>query len=500
MKTKLLFMLIIIIAVTPAVASCGDTGGENDITITGENEPAQENNGENIENTEFNYEFPDLNMSGREFRILNCEPVWNFITNIVIEEMNGEVLNDEIYTRNKFIEEKFNINMREITIDIGQVEARSRTVITAGDDAYDIIYCPRSNNAPIGALIIQGLFYNIDNIPEINLDGSWWKASTIESSRLGENNAIYFLQSEVALMTLQGVWCLFFNETIMQNIGLDFPYQLVKDGKWTLEELLTYTKTGMSLNGDESFTWNAGGTSVYGLTAPGQAMAALVTGMDEPYIRKNPANLPFLSIESERFFTGMDKIINITSVQGQFMEANEDRNSSVRNYERLFENSRSLFIIAEFKTADLLRDMEDSFGIVPMPKFDAAQENYSHMIFRQCPVLVIPMTNSIPSQTGIIVDALEFKSNTQVTPTYYDVSLSFKGLRNDASIEMMHLINNTISLDLGITYDWTRQLYDDVNSALQRGTIDIASLIERRKPMVENNIEKTLAEFENMND
>ena len=502
MKTKTMILILIIALALPLTfAACGGTddepGGQQEGAGDGIlPESGEQNGGGGL--TGFEYSFPELNMGGREFRILNCEPIWNFITQIVIEEMDGEVLNDEIYTRNKFIEEQFNINMSEVNVHIDQVESRTRTTVAAGDDTFDIVYCPRSNNAPIGALITQGLFYNLDNIPEINLDGHWWKTSTIESSRLGDNNAVYFLQSEVALMTLQGVWCLFFNETIMQNIGLDFPYQSVRDGNWTLDELLSYIKAGMNLNGDESFTWNSGGSSVYGLTAPGQAMAALVTGTDEPYIRKNSDNMPYLSIETERFFSGIDKIIDITSVTGQFMEANEDRDASVRNYERLFENSRSLFIIAEFKTADLLREMEDSFGIVPMPKFDASQQNYSHMIFRQCPVLVVPVTNSIQSATGIIVDAMEYKSHSEVTPTYFDVSLSFKGLRNDASIEMMHIINNSISLDLGITYDWTRQLYDDVNSALQSGRIDIASLIDRRKPTVETGIERTLDAMQEM--
>ena len=498
MKSKILVLfMVIILAVTPILAACGETGDSN-VNTVGDNEMAQENGeGENVSSVP-DYDYPELNMNGRDFRILNAEPVWNFVTEIVVEEPNGEILNDTIYNRNKFIEEHFNLNMVEITADIGALETRTRTTVLAGDDAYDMIFCPRSNNAPIGSLITQGLFYNLDNIPTINLEGSWWKTSTIESSRLGQNNGIYFLQSEVAMMTLQGVWCIFFNETIMQNLGLEFPYQLVRDGKWTLEKLLEYTKAGMALNGDDSFTWNAGGSSVYGLTSPDNAMVALVTGIDEPFIKKDSNNMPFLSIENERFFSGIDKIIDITSVSGQFMEANEDRNTSTRNYERLFEIGRSFMIIAEFKSADLFRGMEDSLGIVPIPKFDEAQENYRHMLFRQCPVLVIPQTNSIPLETGIIVDALEYKSHTEVTPVYYDVSLSFKGLRNDDSIEMMHIINNSISLDLGITYDMTRQLSDDIRSALANGRIDIASLIERRKASVETNIEKTMDELEKM--
>ena len=499
MKTRILILFMVAaLALTPVLGSCADKSSPD--SKTGEDgEAINNNNGGEADNSVPEYDYPDLNMNGREFRILNCEPVWNFTTNIVIDEPNGEILNDAIYNRNKFIEEKFNINFKEITADIGAIESRTRTTVQAGDDAYDVIYCPRSNNAPIGSLITQGLFYNLDSIPEINLSGSWWKASSIESSRLGNNNAIYFLQSEVALMTLQGPWCLFFNETMMQNLGLEFPYKLVRDGKWTMEELLKYVKAGMALNGDESYNWTSGGNSIYGLTAPGQAMAAFVTGMDEPYIRKDANNIPFLSIETERFFSAIDKIIAITSVPGQFKEANEDRNTSFNNYEKLFEIGRSFFIIAEFKSADLFRGMEDTLGIVPMPKFDVSQANYSHMIFRQCPVLVIPQTNSIPHETGIIADAMEYKSHTEVTPVYYDVTLSFKGLRNDDSIEMMHIINNSIYLDLGITYDWTRQLYDDINSALHRGKIDPVSLIEKRKSVVEANIQKTLDEFDNLN-
>lgn len=499
MKKRLLVLFMaVILAILPVLTACGGTTTNEPQNTTDDSKTVQDNGGEEDINSASEYEYPELNMDGRDFRILNCDPVWNFLTQIYVEEANGEVLNDAIFNRNKFIEDKFNINITELTADIGAIETRTRTTVQAGDDAYEVIFCPRSNNAPIGTLITQGLFYNLDNIPEINLEGNWWKTSTIESSRLGDNNGIYFLQSEIALMTLQGVWCLFFNETMMQNLGIEFPYQLVRDGKWTLDRLNEYTKAGMNLNGDDSYNWTVSGNSVYGMTSPDNAMTALIVGLNEHFIKKDANNMPYLAIESERFYSGIDKIVSMTGTSGQYMEANDDRNSSTKNYEVLFEQGRSFFISAEFKSADLFRGMENSLGIVPMPKYDESQENYSHMIFRQCPVLVVPQTNSIPHETGTIIDAMEYRSHTEVTPVYYDITLSFKGLRNDDSIEMMHIINNSISLDLGTTYDMARQLSDDIKAALVKGKIDIVSIIERRKASIETNITKTLDELEKM--
>lgn len=497
MKKLVLFMLILCLI---SVAACSPENTPKENTGDTDNNQVAQTDGVGEEEAEVvpEYEYPELNMGGRDFRILNAEPIWNFLTQIVIEEANGEVLNDAIYERNNFIQEKFNINMVESTAHIDNMQSRTRTSIMAGEDAYDIIYCPRFNGAPIGSLITQGLFYNFDNIPTVNLEANYWKTASIEASRLGNNNGIYFLQSDVHLMSLQGVWCVFFNETMMQNRGVEFPYQLAREGKWTLDKFLEYVKAGVDLNGDESFNWNTSGNSVYGLSTFANGLGALVTGTDEPFIKKDADNIPYLAIENQRFFNAIDKLLEITSVPGQFFEANEDRAGSNKNYEKLFELGRAFMIVAEFKSADLFRSMEDSFGIVPMPKYDETQENYRHKIFNQCPVLVVPRTNSIPNETGIIMDAMEYKSNTEVTPVYYDVSLSFKGLRNDDSIEMMHIINNSISLELGITYDWTSQLDSDINTGLEKGKLEIASAIERRKNVIESNIQKTMDAMEEM--
>ncbi|MFQ9149534.1 MAG: hypothetical protein ACLR5G_15305 [Eubacteriales bacterium] len=66
-------------------------------------------------------------------------------------------------------------------------------------------------------------------------------------------------------MIIDSVWSVYYNETIGEKLGLDLPYQLVRDGKWTLDAIGTYMKSAASLNGDDSFTWNTDGHCVYGI-------------------------------------------------------------------------------------------------------------------------------------------------------------------------------------------------------------------------------------------
>jgi hypothetical protein len=158
----------------------------------------------------------------------------------------------------------------------------------------------------------------------------------------------------------------------------------------------------------------------------------MITGFGEPYIRKDENNMPHLSVENERFYGALSKVADLTAVSGEYLDAD---GSGGKHYESVFKDGRALFMVGEFKAADHLRSTEEPFGILPMPKLDESQENYYHSLFRYASVAVIPVTNAIPRETGIILDAWQYLTHTTVTPNYYNVTLSFKGLRNDDSIE-----------------------------------------------------------------
>lgn len=84
-------------------------------------------------------ELPEKDYEGYEFKILNKIEGWGIYNNehLVVEEENGEVLNDAIYGRNRLVEEQFNVVITEV-ITQNTVMNDVATAVMAGDDSYDV--------------------------------------------------------------------------------------------------------------------------------------------------------------------------------------------------------------------------------------------------------------------------------------------------------------------------------------------------------------------------
>ena len=136
------------------------------------------------------------------------------------------------------------------------------------------------------------------------------------------------------------------------------------------------------------------------------------------------------------------------------------------HYEMIFKNGRSLFTIAEIKASSKYRDMEDTFGIVPIPKYDEEQEQYYSHRTHICLVMSVPVTNQRPEDTGKIMDTFSYLSYTDILPIFYNEKVAQKGLRNEESIEMLGIIAETRSFDIGEAYAWTEELSGAVNTSV----------------------------------
>ena len=487
MKNRFTASLLLTLLLLPSIlSSCGEKTPVDDnptsaavTSAAGQSEDA-------------GYIYPELDLAGREFRILNVEPTWDFRTTIVPDVENGEALNDAIYMRNKNIEEKFNTALIEVLQPMGEIEAFIQRTILAGDDIFDVAFSPTAHNRTVGAAITEDLFVNLLDIETLNLDAGYWDQTVARDALVGSKDHLYFANNDINIMGIQGMWCMYFNENMIANLGLEKPYDLVRTGKWTLDRFGEYIKAGKSLNGDTDYTWDEKGKSIYGYTAPPAGTASLVIATGERYITIDKDSRPVFSLETERFFTAADKIVSqLFGADGNYIPCNEAR-PSLKAYDLVFLNGRAFFAAGELKSADVYRPMEDTFGIVPMPKLDENQENYYSMQFPQSPVMVIPATNKHVSETGAVMDALAYESNRSVTPVFYDITVKQKNLRNEESIEMLEIIKTSRFFDVGVAYDWTRTLSNSIRDSLDKGEASVASIIESNKSAVETAIKKTM--------
>ena len=80
------------------------------------------------------------------------------------------------------------------------------------------------------------------------------------------------------------------------------PYNLVRQGKWTIDSLYEYCSAVTNLNGDQSYKWSQNGSSVYGLSSHPNAPDKMIYAAGERFIKTNEEGLPYFSAGSERFY------------------------------------------------------------------------------------------------------------------------------------------------------------------------------------------------------
>ncbi len=433
------------------------------------------------------YDYPELDMGGDTFTILNADMThWTFYSYIDFEEQSGEVLDDAVFLRNRNMEERYNFTLDGIEGSIDTNFNDYRVAITAGDDTYDVCFARYDRFA---SFVTDGMIYNLLDYPEFRLDQPWWDYLVNEKSRLGAGDAQYFAASDITLSGLEGTVCVFFNETMMNNLDIARPYRLVRDGTWTMDAMFELCKKGVNLNGDQNFTWQTNGNAVYGIVTFEDAINAFLTGTGMTYVEVKDGT-PALVSDNERFYDMFSKLHDFTSTPGNFLYLNGADND---HYEMAFKHGRTLFTVAEIKACSKYRDMDETFGIVPMPKYDETQSQYYSHRTHVCPTMTVPVTNLEPAKAGIILDALAYESYRDILPIYYDIRLSQKGLRNEESIEMLSIIRNTRSFDIGEGYGWTEDLAAAINTMYATTTQNnIASKLDSMRRGIEKKIQKTM--------
>lgn len=102
----------------------------------------------------------------------------------------------------------------------------------------------------------------------------------------------------------------------------------------------------------------------------------------------------------------------------------------------------------------VMRNMDQEFGVVPMPKYDENQKQYRTLLHDQFTVLCIPTTvkGEHLDEMSAVLEALSSVSYKTVKPAYYETTLRTKIAQDPQSAEMMDIIIDNIYIDAGIIY------------------------------------------------
>lgn len=435
--------------------------------------------------TEPLYQFPAVDYGGYTFRILNADDIYSMHARIDFDGLTGEALNDAMYERCRETEQRLNIVIEETNMGVdNEVLAQANKVLRSGDDAYDAIYTPSRD---VYKLVSQNGLYNLFDYDALQLDRPWWIQTYNDA--IVVNGSLYGAAGYSQLMVMDSLWCLYFNEDMMRNLDLTAPYDLVRDGKWTADRLSEYCKAAANLNGDASFTFDVGGSCVWGISYDG--IDRTMFGFGEPVLRAENQTLK-LTCGSERYITGFEKILDVFAAAGGEAKPQQSglSDDTPGSYINIFEVERALFMTAEISKTARLRNKDFNFGIVPYPKLDETQERYYSMPFYGTPLYTIPVTVSDVERSAVVGDVMTYISYEKVLPVFREVTLEQKGLRNEDSIEMLDLIIRVSTPNLMYVFNIGTQFVDEINKSAYTGENNVASTFAKYESKMQTAIEE----------
>ncbi len=421
------FISMLLLAAMLATVSCGgnaSSGNDDSGDIT--TEPP----------VEAGYDFQGKNFNDYEFNVINLDYQWGSYISLDFAEDSSEMLDSEVWKRNRYIEGQLGFKLNEIILERGYewqtgqeaiCDAIYQQVMADGDE-YDAGFLPVSFKPD---LVTDSYLMNLADIPEMHVYDDYWDSSINEALTI--NGKLYTAGGPLNMMTTHTSWILVFNQNMMTDLGLDYPYQLVRDKKWTLDKLYEYTTAGANLNGDDTFTYTEGANAIYGIAAHTSVPAKMLFSADvDMYTRDSEGNFEF-TYGGEKVYDALQKIMDATNIV--------NGNGTFENYNTNFSIGRCMLLGCELKDVQWFREVEEfSFGILPYPLYDEKQEDYRTSMGETSVFLVIPSTQDDPARAGLILDALTYESKESVLPVFYDVTLSQKNLRDEESLEMLEII------------------------------------------------------------
>ena len=427
----------------------------------------------------------EVDFGGKEFHILGVD-YYDYA--YYIEEETGDVLEDTVFRRNSAVEERFNIKITAETMDYGTQIAHLKRTVTAGDDAYQLY---AGHVVSTGEAVMNGVFLNWYDIPHIDFSRPWWSNSTVED--LTYDGKTFLAVGDFALGSLNNTYCVYFNKQVANDYDLPDIYNIVNEGKWTVDCLTELSReVYRDLNGDGVSDID----DLHGMTIfVGSPVNAFLWSFGEKIVKAQPDGTMVLDYYNARVVDIYQKIYDMLWVGNTTYATLSSMTDFAIVVREKFSNGKALFMADGFSSAtSVFRDSDTEYGIIPMPKWDEAQDTYYTMVDGSHDILGIPTTVSDTDYVGTIVEALNAESYKRTIPVFYDIVLKTKGSRDQESVAIIDMICQNRIFDFGYVYGgwgaafWPQNLMTSKNA-------DISSFYEKNRKTVDRYMEKVFTFF-----
>lgn len=439
----------------------------------------------------------DLDFGGQTITVLYREEEAD---EFFMEAQTGDVVDDAVYRSNHNVRERLNIELAVVKKRGNAEDDRTAFInyvvdtVKAGDDAFQLVACLTYN---MPSLIQNGVLLNLLDVQYLDFGKPWWAQGLIEYGTLG--GKLFFASGDISLSLLKKTFCLYFNIDLLNDYGLESPYEKVHAGTWTKEVL---SKMAVSAYKDLNGSSTADLDDQYGFALYDRNHCNIfIGGFDLQVTEKDENGYPAVVFGSEKVADAVTWLCALFhNNNGIYYNKNSDAGTDLSVHEslrKMFNEGRLLFISAEFSNAVFFRDMKYEFGVLPPPKWDESQKGYYTLARNIYSSFGIPVTVQNTDPVGAVMEAIASENHRTLSPVYYETALKVKYSRDAESAQMFDIIKGGVKFNFGYTYHLIVGLTDHFVGSVRDNKPNWVSTYASIEPAAVSSIGKFIESIEN---
>lgn len=492
MKSKKCMTIILLVAllVSGNMFSCGQTVEQAEVQET-------VNTTDTVVSEETTFEeaianqYADVDYGGDDFQFLSPAPggwpyfvVGQEMNEIHYDTTNGEVYNDAVYTRNLHTEELLNINITTNYTPTNFFEFSSvvEKLVLAGDTTTDAALGGLNQQITLAS---SGHLSNLFEIDSLDVKQSWFDQNIIDNYGY-KGEKLYCITGALNIFDDLSVPVIYYGKDILNEHGLEDPSKLVKEGKWTIDNMMTMAETvTVDLNGDGTITLK---DDSYGLLDNTGVMIHMMEATGNTMTKQGDDGVPYINTLTETYADAAEFVF-MRVVSNDAVHASD-------NYEDMTESfmtSRSLFYYELLASIYMFREMDTSFSLLPLPKLNEAQERYVAPVNSVwCSTLSVPVCVEDPERTGTVLNVLNAYSVNTVETALYDLLLGSKLVRDEETTVMIDYALENKQYCWGNGYSWSSSISSVLNKQVNSKTFTVASGMQQVRTQVQTDFDTFL--------
>ncbi len=199
----------------------------------------------------------EVNWGGEDFGILYVNDIAGYTEEVEIVEEKPSVINENVHTRNTLLEEYCNLSFVLIPASNGAIGGKLQGEAQTATGDFELVTQTAAGTASSAT---SGLLYNYLDL-NIDYDQPWWDAGTLDFALDGK---VFFMNGPFNIVDDDVTFVFIFNKKLREEYQVENPYDMVKNGTWTLSKFNSIISQLATENGDGKWDEN----DTYGFSTP----------------------------------------------------------------------------------------------------------------------------------------------------------------------------------------------------------------------------------------